>query len=77
MKQKYIVQRASPITQRVNSMELEYDIADYEAWEVGMVIQEAMPYLRPDEREFLMTGLLPHEWDEIFQDQVCIDKPEN
>lgn len=32
----------------------------------GMLIQEAFPYLTNDEREFLLTGIVPQEWDEIF-----------
>lgn len=36
------------------------------AYERGALMQEAFPYLTPDEREFLMTGLTPEEWEEIF-----------
>ena len=32
----------------------------------GMLIQDAFRYLDADEREFLITGLLPAEWDEMF-----------
>jgi hypothetical protein len=31
-------------------------------WERGVLIQDAMPHLSPDEREFLMTGITPDEW---------------
>lgn len=31
----------------------------------GMLIQRAMPDLTPDEREFIMTGATPEEWEEI------------
>ena len=32
-------------------------------WEGGMLIQQAMPNLCEDEREFIMTGITPQEWD--------------
>lgn len=31
-----------------------------------MHIQDALPHLTADEREFLMTGATPEEWDAAF-----------
>jgi len=58
-----LITRKSPFSGKVNTMEIEFDSKDYEAWENGQLIQKAMPYLTPDEREFLMTGITPEEWD--------------
>jgi hypothetical protein len=33
-----------------------------EAWEGGMVLQDAMPQLSPADREFLISGLTEEEW---------------
>jgi hypothetical protein len=38
------------------------------ARENGALIQNAFPYLNADEREFILTGTLPHVWDEMFGD---------
>lgn len=32
-------------------------------WRNGTVIQDAMPNLSADDREFIMTGITPDEWD--------------
>jgi len=32
-------------------------------WERGMLIQEAMPLLTKDEREFIMTGFTAADWE--------------
>ena len=32
----------------------------------GMHIQDAFPFLTPDEREFLLTGMTSEEWAELF-----------
>jgi len=32
----------------------------------GYLIQDAFPKLDADQREFLITGLLPEEWEEKF-----------
>ena len=33
---------------------------------VGLPIQNAFPFLNPDQREFLQTGIASEEWEEIF-----------
>ena len=40
--------------------------ADLAAWRNGMLIQEAMPGLSADEREFVMTRTTPAEWDAMW-----------
>lgn len=35
-------------------------------WRSGVLIQEAFPLLSADEREFVMTGLLPGEWEDAL-----------
>jgi hypothetical protein len=47
-------------------MEIPVTEAQIKAWEGGMLIQNAMPRLTPDQREFLMTGITAAEWEETF-----------
>jgi hypothetical protein len=35
-------------------------------WEGGELIQNVMPELSPEEREFLISGITPKEWDEYY-----------
>lgn len=37
-----------------------------EKWQKGAFIQNVMPLLKAEEREFLMTGLDPKQWDKIW-----------
>ena len=39
---------------------------DLQAWQQGMLIQDACPDLSADEREFIMTGVTAEEWDAEF-----------
>jgi hypothetical protein len=39
--------------------------AQMDAWLDGMLIQDAMPHLTANQREFIMTGI-PDEWDAAF-----------
>ena len=38
-----------------------------------MLIQQAMPNLTADEREFIKTGITPQEWDDMFEDEESDD----
>ena len=43
-------------------------IQSVEKWQSGMHVQDAFPKLDDDTREFMLTGLSPEEWDELFGD---------
>ena len=65
-----IVDRTSPITGNTNSMFMLIDVADYKRWRLGGGnIQDIMPYLTADEREFLISGIMPEEWGQAFTEQ--------
>lgn len=40
---------------------------DYNSWVGGTLIQNAMPYLTPSQRERLMTGICDPCWHETFK----------
>lgn len=45
---------------------VEVATARYEHWRAGGKIQDCMPMLSDEQREFLMTGLTPAEWSKFF-----------
>jgi hypothetical protein len=64
------VTRKSIFTGRVNTMHLPITSEQEALWKSGVTyIQTALPNLNADQREFLMTGAGPGEWDEIFPDE--------
>jgi len=56
----------SRFTGKVNVMDLAVTDEQIRDWQNGTLIQRAMPNLTAAEREFLMTGSTPEEWEEIF-----------
>ena len=58
--------RTSPFSGNTNSMEIEVTQEQISSWENGTLIQDAMPNLSADEREFIKTGITPEEWDSAF-----------
>jgi hypothetical protein len=57
------ITRTSRISAETNVMEIDVTQEQLALWESGMLIQEAMPNIGSDEREFIMTGITPQEWD--------------
>ena len=49
-----------------HTMEIPCTEAQLTAWHNGMLIQDAMPNVPTELREFLMTGVTPDEWRAIF-----------
>jgi hypothetical protein len=59
--------RQSRLTGRINTMELPVTMEQIEAYARGVrLIQDAFPTLTPGQREFIMTGITPEEWDAHF-----------
>jgi len=56
----------STLTGQSNQMELPLWKRHLDAWAGGMLIQDAMPHLSAEQREFLMTGITPDEWNAEF-----------
>lgn len=58
-----IVRRPNMFTGKVRELELNVTQEQIDRWQSGELIQNAMPHLSVDEREFLISGLLPDEWE--------------
>jgi hypothetical protein len=54
------------VTNKENTLELDVTASQYHDWEMGMHAQNAFPNLTADEREFIISGMLPGEFDKLF-----------
>lgn len=61
-----MITRTSMLSGITRTMDLPVTQEDYDAWMKGALIQNAMPYLSADDREFIMTGITAEEWDETM-----------
>lgn len=67
------ITKISPVTGKENTMDLPIDTQErlqaYEAWCNGKgLIQNELHFLTADQREFLITGITPEEWDKVFKE---------
>lgn len=68
------ITKISPFTGKVRTREIEVSERQLKRWQDGELIQNAMPELSADDREFLMTGITPEEWGEVFGKESDDDK---
>lgn len=61
------ITRTCPMTGRRNTLFVEGAThAGLRAWEQGALIQDALPNVSVDHREFIMSGITPDVWERIF-----------
>ena len=64
------ITRKSPWSKKINTMEINVTQDQINSWEDGELIKNAMPDLEPAEREFIVNGITPDDWFDIFKDDV-------
>lgn len=60
------ITRTSPFSGKENTLEIAVTQEQIDSWRNGELIQNAMPNLSADEREFIKTGITSEEWEELF-----------
>jgi hypothetical protein len=68
-----LIRNKSIISGEEREMDLPITEEQLNNWKNGMLIQNAMPNLTPAQREFLISGITPEEWDEFLNEN---DYPE-
>ena len=60
------ITRRCPFTGEHHTWDIAVTEQQLLAWQNGKLIQDAMPDLTADEREFIMSGIVPEQWNRIF-----------
>ncbi len=63
-----LITMTSIVSGRTTTRDIDVEPEQIQAWQNGMLIQDAMPELSAPDREFIMSGITQEEWDGIFQD---------
>lgn len=65
------ITRTSPISGKIRTMDLDVTEEEILKYKRGDgLIQELLPNLKPEEREFIMTGITPDEYENLFGDEA-------
>ena len=62
------ITRINPFTGEQVTLDIPVNQAQLDAWNSGQLIQHAMPNISEDDREFILTGILPEQWEEMFEE---------
>ena len=63
------ITRTSILTKQTHTLEIDVTEEQLAAWKAGANIQDAMPHLSAADREFIMTGITPAEWELYMKDE--------
>ena len=62
-----LITKVSQLSGKESSMELDVTQEQLDLYAEGIdKVQDVFPNLNASEREFLITGITPNEWDNIF-----------
>lgn len=62
------ITRTSPISGISRTIDLPVTVEQYHEWQCGALIQNIMPHLSEDEREFIISGITAEEWASLEAD---------
>ena len=65
---KGVVTNTSILSGKTRTMKTSATAEQIEKWLGGMLIQDAMPNVSVNEREFIKTGITPEEWTNFIGD---------
>lgn len=60
------ITKTSVLTGKTHTREIPVTQEQIDQWRAGVLIQNAMPTLSADDREFIQSGATPEEWDAAF-----------
>jgi hypothetical protein len=63
------ITRTSPYSGKTNTLDLAVTMEQYYEWQNGKHAQDVFPGLNADEREFIISGIYPGEWEEMFGEE--------
>jgi hypothetical protein len=64
------ISKRSAFTGKVNTMDIPITESELIAWQNSHVlIQRMFPHLSDDQREFLLSGVTPEEWNECMGEE--------
>ena len=61
-----LITKKSMFSGEWNTMDIPVTQSQIDDWNKGALIQDAMPNVSADDREFLKTGVTPEEWINTF-----------
>lgn len=65
-----LITKTNLLTGKTHTLEVPCTQEQLDAWKGGMLIQRAMPQVPGELREFLISGITPDEWKQMFGEEA-------
>lgn len=66
--QTMLIHRKSPVTGKINEMDLPVTAEQVLNYTHGELVQNAFPQLNAEQREFIISGCTPEDWKALYGD---------
>lgn len=63
-----LITRTSRLSGITRTKDIDCTKEQYTDWLCSTFIQDAMPHLSEDDREFILSGITKEEWDSMFNE---------
>lgn len=61
--------RRSPVTGKMNYRHIDISNEEYYEWEQGFLLQDVAPHLSLEDREFIISGCTPEDFDTLYPEE--------
>lgn len=63
-----LITKKSMVTGNTTTKDIDVSVQQLDAWQNGLLIQDAMPQVSAPDREFIKTGITNEEWNNLFKE---------
>jgi hypothetical protein len=68
------ITRTSPFSGKTVTLDLKVTPTQLARWNNGAPAQQVFVFLDADEREFIISGIIPGEWEEYLGDEEPLEE---
>tara|TARA_R110002124_G_scaffold70455_1_gene189129 strand:- start:1235 stop:1435 length:201 start_codon:yes stop_codon:yes gene_type:complete len=63
-----LITKKSMVTGNTTTKDIDVSVQQLDAWQNGLLIQDAMPQVSAPDREFIKSGITNEEWNNLFKE---------
>ena len=63
-----LITKKSMVTGNITTKDKDVSVQQLDAWQNGLLIQDAMPQVSAPDREFIKSGITNEEWNNLFKE---------
>lgn len=69
-----LITKKSMVTGNTTTKDIDVSVQQLDAWQNGLLIQDAMPQVSSSDREFIKSGITDEEWNNLFKETKHVSR---